>query len=362
MSYLITPINSWHHEQKAKMAPFAGWDMPIQYEGIVVEHNHTRAFASIFDICHMGQFIIKGVGTKDLLSKAVSHNLETLAVGKCRYGFLLTEQGTVIDDLIIYRMEDEHFFLVVNAACSARDLQVLTARVGAEFIEDISAISGKIDLQGPKSLEVLERVFAHDLHDLKYFSFCTIDYKDAKIIVSRTGYTGELGYELYCPINFSLPLWEELIADEVVKPAGLGARDTLRLECGLSLYGHELDYEHTLAESGLTGMLTSEADYVGKEATLELVNEVLVALKLEGRRAVRNGDSVVLASGSDEVIGTVTSGSFTPSLGYAIAFAFVKKEFKDQSEFVLKTGRNELIAQKVDLPFFKEGTARNKLS
>ena len=362
MSELTTPLNEWHHAQGAKMAAFAGWDMPIQYEGILAEHNHTRNAASIFDICHMGQFIIKGPGTKNLLAKAVSHNLETLAIGKCRYGFLLTENGTVMDDLIIYHMDNEHFFLVVNAACAKTDLQALTQRIGAEFIEDISSVSGKIDLQGPKSLEVLERIFVQDFHDLKYFSFRTIEYKGAKIIVSRTGYTGELGYELYCPRDFSLQLWKDLIPDEVVKAAGLGARDTLRLECGLSLYGHELDDKHTPAESGLAGMLTSEASYVGKEKASTINQDILVALQLEGRRTVRNGDIVVRASESDEVIGTVTSGSFAPSLGYAIAFAFVKKEFQDQTEFVLKAGRTEIIAQKVAVPFFKDGTARIKLS
>jgi len=368
MSTLTTPLNDWHHAQNAKMAPFAGWDMPIQYEGILAEHKHTRTSASIFDICHMGQFIIKGTGVKNLLSKAVSHNLETLAIGKCRYGFLLTEKGTILDDLIIYRMSetdavgDEHFFLVVNAGCAATDLQALTKRIGKEFIRDISPISGKIDLQGPKSLEVLERIFTQDFHDLKYFSFRTITYKTAKIIVSRTGYTGELGYELYCPKDFALQLWKDLLTDELVKPAGLGARDTLRLECGLSLYGHELDDKHTPAESGLASMLTSEAQYIGKENASTITHDILIPLKLEGRRTVRNGDSVVRASGSDEVIGTVTSGSFAPSLGYAIAFAFVKKEYKDQNEFILKSGRNEFIAKKVDVPFFKGGTARMKLS
>ena len=362
MSHLLTPLNAWHHSQNAKMASFAEWDMPIQYEGILAEHTHTRTAASIFDICHMGQIIIKGNGVKNRLSAAVSHNLETLPVGKCRYGFILTEEGTVMDDIIIYCMGEDHFFLVVNAACASNDFQTLAKRVGAEYVEDISARSGKIDLQGPKSLEVLERVFSQDFHDLKYFSFTTINYKGVEIIVSRTGYTGELGYELYFPREFALQLWEDLAADESVKPAGLGARDTLRLESGLSLYGHELDEKHTPAESGLIKMLTSEADYVGKEKASQVPSDVLLALKFEGRRTVRNGDIMVRASGSDDVIGVATSGSFAPSLGYAIAFAFVKKEFQDQDEFIFKSGRNELVAQKVDLPFFKEGTCRIKLN
>ena len=357
---LQTPLHEWHTAHNAKMAPFAGWDMPIQYEdGILAEHAHTRESASIFDICHMAQFIVKGENAAELLKKAVSHNLDTLAAGKCRYGFLLTEQGTVIDDLIVYRFAEDHFFLVVNAGCAEKDFKTLAKRLGEENIENISAKSGKIDLQGPKSLEVLETVTGHNL---KYFSFTRIDYKGHALLVSRTGYTGELGYELYCPREAVLTLWEDLLAHELVKPAGLGARDTLRLECGLALYGHELNEEHTVAESNLAGMLTSEADYIGKIPAMEVKNELLVPLKLEGRRTVRNGDSVIKEAGSNEVIGTVASGSFAPSLGFAIAFAFVKKEYADQAEFILKAGRSELNAQKTTAPFFTQGTARMKLS
>ncbi len=357
-----TPIYPWHLKNNAKMAPFAGWDMPIQYaEGILAEHLHTREFASIFDICHMAQFIIAGEGVKELLAKAVSHNLETLAIGKCRYGFLLTEKGSVIDDLIIYRLAGQAFFLVVNAACHAVDFQTLTDRVGRENIFDISAKSGKIDLQGPKSLEVLEKIFKQDFHHLKYFSFVEISYLGQKILVSRTGYTGELGYELYCPRDFALDLWSELAGMDMVKPAGLGARDTLRLESGLSLYGHELDLEHTVAESGLKSMLTSEADYVGKALAKEVISETLIPLKLDGRRAARHGD-LVFVENKEEAIGRVTSGSFAPSLGYAIAFAFIDKAYQEHENFVLKAGRSEIMAQKTSLPFYTKGTARMKFN
>lgn len=360
---LETPLHDWHVAHKAKMAPFAGWDMPIQYEdGILAEHAHTRNAASIFDICHMAQFIVKGDKAAELLRKAVSHNLDTLAIGKCRYGFLLTEEGTVIDDLIVYHLAENHYFLVVNAGCADKDFETLVKRLGKENIENISPKSGKIDLQGPKSLEVLEDLTKQNFHDLKYFSFTHIEYKGHKILVSRTGYTGELGYELYCPREAVLTLWEDLLSHELVKPAGLGARDTLRLECGLALYGHELNEEHTVAESNLAGMLTSEADYVGKAAAKEVKHDLLVPLKLEGRRTVRNGDLVIKEAGSEEVIGKIASGSFAPSLGYAIAFAFVKKEFADKESFVLKAGRNELTAQKTTAPFFTNGTARIKLS
>ena len=358
---LETPLAGWHREHEAKMAPFAGWDMPIQYdEGIIAEHNHTRKAASVFDICHMGQLMLRGRGAKDMLSRAVTQDLETLAVGKCRYGFLLNEGGGVIDDLIVYRLGEEHFLLVVNAACTQKDLAVLKARTDGKT-EDISQYSAKIDLQGPQSREVLRDVLGEDIGNIKYFSFCHTKFMGGSLTVSRTGYTGELGYELYPPRHLALPLWETLLKDKRVKPAGLGARDTLRLESGLSLYGHELDESHTPAEAGLAAMLRSPAGYAGKEGAPLVKNELLVPLSITGRRTARNGDAVRLP-GTDEIVGRVTSGSFAPSLGHAIAFAYVRKDAAANEEFELISGKASLRAVKTTAPFYKEGTARIALS
>lgn len=360
-----TPLAEWHRAHGAKMASFAGWDMPIQYEGILVEHQHTRTAASVFDICHMGQILVRGSGASHLLSLAVSHNLETLKTGKCRYGFLLTPMGKVLDDLIVYRLGDEHFLLVVNASRSDDDFAALKERINGPNIsvENVSAHSGKIDLQGPASLDVLEKLLGENFHDLGYFSFRHTTFDNASLTVSRTGYTGELGYELYMPRHLALSLWETLLADERVKPAGLGARDTLRLEAGLALYGHELDEKHTPAESGMGGMLTSTAPYIGHEHAREVRSRVLIALAMEGRRTVRNGDNVCLAPdgpGSETPVGVVTSGSFAPTLGYAIAMAFVDVAHAKKDEFLLQTGKSFLPAKRVSLPFYKEGTARIK--
>ncbi|MEG6502883.1 glycine cleavage system aminomethyltransferase GcvT, partial [Desulfovibrio sp. 1214_IL3152] len=266
MSDLRTPLTSWHEGQGAKMAPFAGWLMPIQYEGILAEHLHTRKHAGIFDICHMGEFRIEGPGAAEALSRAVSHNLETLAPGKCRYGFLLTDKGGVLDDGIIYRFGPDSFMAVVNAACAPGDLATLRARLPENVkITDISAETGKVDLQGPDSLDVLEKIMGENFHDLGYFSFRESTWQGVPVLVSRTGYTGELGYELYLPSEKTEAFWKALLADERVKPIGLGARDTLRLEAGLPLYGHDLDEGHTPAEAGMARMMTSQAEYVGKE-------------------------------------------------------------------------------------------------
>ena len=359
MSDLRTPLTSWHEAQGAKMASFAGWLMPIQYEGILAEHLHTRKHAGIFDICHMGEFLIEGPGATEALSHAVSHNLETLAPGKCRYGFFLTEKGGVLDDGIIYRFGPDSFMAVVNAACAPGDLKLLRARLPESIkITDISAETGKVDLQGPDSLDVLEKVMGENFHDLGYFSFRESAWQGVSVLVSRTGYTGELGYELYLPAEKTEAFWKALLADERVKPVGLGARDTLRLEAGLPLYGHDLDEEHTPAEAGMARMMTSQADYVGKEAA-QTVRETLVPLQIEGRRAARHGDVLALPGG--EAVGRITSGSFAPSLGYVIAFAWVDAAHADKKDFVVRASRTELPAKKVEIPFYKEGTARKKL-
>lgn len=355
-----TPLAAWHRSHGAKMGPFAGWDMPIQYAGILAEHAHTRTSASVFDICHMGEFIVQGEGATEALGRAVSHNLATLAEGKCRYGFLLTEQGTVLDDLIIYRLGEHNYMLVVNGACAASDFATLKSRLPATvLLEDISAATAKIDLQGPLALDVLEKLMGKSFRDLGYFAYSHVPFADGGIMVSRTGYTGELGYELYLPWENALELWEALLSDPRVMPAGLGARDTLRLEAGLPLYGHELDTEHSPAEAGMGKMLTSTADYVGKSGAQQ-VRQELVPLIIEGRRAVRNGDRVALTDGGPSV-GIVTSGSFAPSLGYVVAFAWVDAAHAKAPGFVVQAARVALPARPASVPFYAEGTARKKL-
>ena len=353
-----TPLTAWHSAHGAKMAPFAGWEMPIQYEGILVEHLHTRQHAGIFDICHMGEFLISGQGAGAALAAAVSHNLATLKAGRCRYGFLLNEQGNVLDDCIVYRFGDEDFMIVVNAACAAGDFATLRARLPESVsLRDVSEETAKIDLQGPDALDVLESLTGGNFHSLPYFGFVRTAWDGAPLLVSRTGYTGELGFELYLPPTKALAFWEALLRDSRVKPVGLGARDTLRLEAGLPLYGHELDEHHNPAEAGMGRMMTSEAEYVGKAGAGE-IRQCLLGLELEGRRAARNGDAVLL---DGKEAGVVTSGSFAPSLGRVIAFAWVNRDAARATDFTIRTARAELRASKAEVPFYKDGTARKKL-
>lgn len=359
MAALSTPLTEWHREHGAKMAPFAGWDMPIQYTGIIQEHEHTRTQASIFDICHMGEFVVSGNGATAALSKALTTNFSTLKVGRCRYGFLLNEQGGILDDLITYRLEEEKYLLVVNASCIDLDYQTLLQRFPAGIeLKNISDQVGKIDLQGPASLEALAAVLPSDGQTIPYFGFREFTFDGEKAMISRTGYTGELGYEIYIPSGKALKMWKLLLTSPLIKPAGLGARDTLRLESGLPLNGQDLDPQHSPAEVGYTGMLTSEADYVGKAGSFE-VRQVLTALTIPGRRSARHGHKALLPDGTEA--GTVTSGSFAPSLGYAIAFAYIDKACAGQDKYIIQADRTQLEATRVELPFYKEGTARKKL-
>lgn len=354
-----TPLTEWHRENGAKMAPFAGFDMPVQYKGIMVEHKHTRSKAGIFDISHMGEFALAGEGAKDALNKVVSHDLNTLAPGKCRYGFLLNASGGILDDLIIYCLGDDEYMLVVNGACRDKDFNHIKSNLPETLLlNDISDQTAKIDIQGPESLEVLESLMGESWNHLKYFNFETTEKLGFSMIVSRTGYTGELGYELYLPSDKALEVWEKLVSDERVEPVGLGARDTLRLEIGYPLYGQDLDEEHTPKEAGAGFFLKKESEYIGKSGLAE-VKESLVPLTIEGRRTARHHDEVLLPSG--EKVGVVTSGSFAPSLGHCIALAYVTADAADNDSFLIKTARVELEARKASLPFYADGTARKKL-
>ncbi|MFW5487453.1 MAG: glycine cleavage system aminomethyltransferase GcvT [Desulfovibrio sp.] len=355
-----TPLNGWHKEFKAKMVDFAGWEMPVQYTGIINEHNHTREAASLFDICHMGEFFLKGAGAKEGLGKIVSHNLDTLAVGKCRYGFMLNEKGGVLDDLIVYCMAEDEYMLVVNGACEESDFAWCQSHLphGITF-ENRSAQTAKIDLQGPKALEALEQALGTSFSHIKYFNFETVEFENAPMIVSRTGYTGELGYEFYLPTDKALSLWESLMSVDFVEPAGLGARDTLRLELGYPLYGQDLDTEHTPMEAGYGFLLGGDNEFIGKDA-LGNVRQKLLALKIEGRRSARHHDKVLTTAGREA--GYITSGSIAPSLGHCIALAYVDVAEAERTRFKIKGARVELDAERTELPFYTKGTARTKLS
>lgn len=355
-----TPICGRHRELKALMAPFGGWDMPIQYEGIIAEHNWCRTRAALFDICHMGEFIFQGDFETSGLEDVFTFSVKTIPLGRSRYGFLLNEQGGIIDDLIVFRLAEDKVMIVVNAATASKDFAAIKGRLRGGDFTDITAATGKLDLQGPLSREVMVEIFGDVVATIPYFKFITLEILGAPAIVSRTGYTGELGYEIFIPSDKVCELWDRLLQDERVKPAGLGARDVLRLEVGYSLYGSDIDEETTPLEAGLEGFVNFDKAFVGREALLRLKEEGLtrkkVAFAVAGRRSPRH--HYAICSG-EEAVGTVTSGVFSPMLGRGIGIGFVKPGLTDiGTPLTISHERVTMEATVCELPFFKGGSVR----
>ncbi len=357
-----TILYDLHCALSAKMTPFGGFLMPLQYEGIIAEHQAARTGTAVFDTCHMGEFKVSGPNACGDLEKLVTPVLSTLAVGRCRYFFMLNENGGVIDDLIIYRMGEDDFFIVVNAGTQAGDFEWISNRLSGDTkIENISAETAKIDVQGPGSAKVVQKMVDAPIADMKFYSHTAGTYKGREILLSRTGYTGEIGFELYCDNDIAADVWNESISLGA-KPAGLGSRDTLRLEMCLPLHGHELTPERNAAEAGFDWMISSEKDYIGSSVVLapERRNESLTAIELEGRRAAREGNEVLDDSGSR--IGSITSGCFSPSLGKAVALAYLGNDAAEEGKALrVGTGRMEIAGRVVARPFYKEATGRKAL-
>jgi aminomethyltransferase len=352
-----------HVSLGAKMAPFGGYDMPIQYIGILAEHFATRRKAGIFDTCHMGEFSIRGSSAAADLDRILSCPVSGLGTGQCRYGFICNPEGGVIDDQIIYRLSDDDFFMVVNASTQRTDFEWVKSHLSpGTLISDLSPETGKIDLQGPETARIISRLLEEPIRDLKYYHWMHNTYKNRKILVSRTGYTGEIGFEIYLDAEQTKTFWDDCIALGA-QPAGLGARDTLRLEMGYPLYGHELDASRNAAESGFSRAIAQSKEFIGSGVVLDLSKKqcVLCGISLEGRRAARNNDDICDTSGTG--MGKVTSGSYSPSLERAIAMGYVKPECAHSGTAVrLRAGTTELIGSVVEMPFYKDATARKNLS
>jgi len=355
-----TPLFAAHVALGARMAPFAGWDMPIQYAGILAEHEHTRRATSVFDICHMGELELRGPTALVDLEHLLTMPVATLAIGQCRYGYLLREDGGVLDDLTCYRLGPEHFWLVVNAGTRAQDAAWVWQHVAPTTqFSDLSDDIGKLDIQGPTARAATERALGVQLPDLGYFRFTGITLDGVPCLLSRTGYTGEFGYELYCPMKSVGAFWTKLLAGGEIKPAGLGARDTLRLEMGYALYGHELSLARTPAGASCGRYIQLTKDFTGKAAVaaeLKQPRQVLVGLRLESKRAARAGDVVTTG---DRTVGVVTSGSVAPSLGVAVAMAYVETAHAASgANLHVQVRGAPWAARVVDLPFYTAGSAR----
>ncbi len=329
-----TPLHDRHLALGAKMAEFGGWDMPIQYTGILDEHGAVREAAGLFDVSHMGEFRLRGPQALDLAQRLVTNDVGKLEDGRAQYAVLCREDGTAIDDLLVYRLASDDVLLVVNASNIDKDWAHVSA-VADDAGLDVTVANESDDwallaLQGPKAFEVLEAATGADASDIPFYHFRQHDglFGAERAVVSHTGYTGEPGVELYLSPEAAGRAWDAL-TEAGGTPAGLGARDTLRLESGFCLYGHELDDDTTPLEAGLGWVVKPDAgDFVGRDALAAQkaagVPRRLVGLVVEGRGIPRAGYPVVDGDGAE--VGTVTSGSQSPVLGQGVALAMVTND------------------------------------
>ncbi|MBO9540658.1 glycine cleavage system aminomethyltransferase GcvT [bacterium] len=325
-----TPLHGAHVALGARMVPFGGWDMPVQYSGIIEEHHAVRKAVGLFDVSHMGEFYVSGEGAAAFLARMVPGDVLNLPVGKCLYTQFTRPTGGVVDDTIICRFADR-YLLVVNASNIDKDWAWLSEHKPFDVtLENYSPETAMIALQGPLAETVMREAATPGLAELPFFGIALGKIFGVDVAVSRTGYTGEDGFEIYMPNAYAERLWHGFLATGEsygIRPAGLGARDTLRLEAGLPLYGHELNDETTPIESGFGWTVKSEADYLGKDVIArqkaEGPSKKLVGLTMQGKQIAREGYPVFLG---DRQVGTVASGAPSPTIGAPIATAFVEAD------------------------------------
>ncbi len=357
-----TPLYDEHVKLKGHIVDFAGWDMPVYYSSILDEHHNTRNNAGLFDICHMGEIYVRGKDALPFLQKALSRNLHSLAVGKVNLSVMCNESGGSIDDLTVYKFSDEKFMLVVNASNIKKDYAFLVSvKDKYDFdvsVEDKSKETAKLDLQGPHSEKILQKLTDCKLSEINYYAFKEADVLGVQTIVSRTGYTGEDGFEIYFDADKACLIWNELLEagkEFSLLPVGLGARDSLRLESGMNLYGHELHDDVSPLHCRYSWVTDLTKDFEGKEAVLrrkENDNQKLIGFEMADRAIPRNGYKIF--NDSCEAVGAVSSGTFSPTMHKGIGLGFVPKEFaKEGSTLNIEIRSNLHKAKIIKLPFYR---------
>jgi aminomethyltransferase len=344
------------------MVPFGGWDMPVEYSGITAEHLAVRERVGLFDVSHMGEIEIAGADALAAVQKLTSNDAAKLEVGQIQYSSLPTPEGTVVDDVLVYRWAPQHFLLVVNAGNIEKDfgwIQAHLAGVGDAVAVNSSSRYALIAVQGPKAQTVLQRLTSVNLADIKYYWFAHGEFAGIRGTVSRTGYTGEDGFEVFCPPAQADRLWKALLeagAPEGIVPAGLGARDTLRLEAAMRLCGSDMDESTTLVEAGLGWIVGwKKADFIGK-SVLDAQKANGVKRKLVGfemtERGIARGGNPILVDGVD--VGKVTSGTQTPFLKKAIGLGYVPATAAQPGQALeIDIRGRRVAAMVVPLPFYK---------
>ncbi|MGJ5641037.1 glycine cleavage system aminomethyltransferase GcvT [Formosa sp. S-31] len=352
-----TALTATHQALGAKMVPFAGYNMPVQYEGVNIEHETVRNAVGVFDVSHMGEFLIEGPNALALIQKVSSNDASKLTIGKAQYSCLPNEDGGIVDDLIIYKIKEDTYLLVVNASNIEKDWNWISSKndVGADM-RNLSDEYSLLAIQGPKAVEAMQALTSHDLAAIKFYSFEVGDFAGIEnVIISATGYTGSGGFEIYCKNSEVQQIWHK-VTEAGAKPIGLAARDTLRLEMGYCLYGNDIDDTTSPIEAGLGWVTKFTKAFTNSEALLaqktEGVTKKLIGFKLDERGIPRQGYDIVDADGNK--IGNVTSGTMSPSLGYGIGLGYVNTDFTSVgSKINIQIRKNAVPATVVKLPFYK---------
>lgn len=359
MSNLRTPLYQWHVDHKARMVPFGGWDMPVQYAGVVAEHKAVRSAAGLFDISHMARVSVGGPDALAFLESVFTNSVATMKSDQVRYGLVCNEAGGILDDVLVYRWP-YGYSVVVNASNRPKILAWFeTHRAGKDVeIVDQTDRTAMIAVQGPKAVELVAGMFDNDVSKLKYYYATPTLYCRQPCVVSRTGYTGEDGFEVIVENELALSLWTEFVSRGAV-PCGLGARDTLRLEAAMPLYGHELNEDTNPIQAGLGwAVKLDKGEFIGRAAlaAAPATKHVRVGLEIEGKRAAREGSPLLDADG--EPAGTITSGSFCPWLDKSLAMAYVRPDVASVGTPLDADVRGStLAATVVPLPFYKRAKA-----
>ena len=357
-----TALYNKHIELRAKMVPFAGYEMPVQYSGVNQEHINVRNNVGVFDVSHMGEFIVKGENALKLIQKISSNDASTLFPGRAQYSYLPNSEGGIVDDMLVYMIEENHYMLVVNASNIEKDWNWISIQntMGAE-LSNISENLSLIAVQGPKAVELLQNYTDLNLSAIKFYHFqkgTFAGYND--IIISATGYTGSGGFELYVPNSYAVEIWDLIFSSDSkynVLPAGLAARDTLRLEMGYCLYGNDINDQTSPISAGLSWVTKFNKEFIGKDIIqnhkLQGTQNKLVAFELLERGIPRKDYEIQDVNGVQ--IGYVTSGTMGPTVEKAIGMGYVKSNYSELGNKIFLKIRNKAIpAQLVKLPFYKK--------
>lgn len=357
-----TALSNVHIELGAKMVPFAGYNMPVQYEGVNAEHETVRNSVGVFDVSHMGEFLLTGLKALELIQKVTTNDASTLTVGKAQYSCLPNGNGGIVDDLIIYKIKEEQYLLVVNASNIEKDWNWISSHndIGVEM-KNLSDDYSLLAIQGPKAVEAMQSLTSINLAEIKYYHFEVADFAGIEhVIISATGYTGSGGFEIYCKNTEVKQVWDKVFeagASFGIKPIGLAARDTLRLEMGFCLYGNDIDDTTSPIEAGLGWITKFNKDFIDA-STLKVQKENGVSRKLVAFEMIDKGiprhDYPILDSKGD-IIGKVTSGTMSPSMKIAIGMGYVSIENTAiDSEIFIEIREKGVKAKIVKLPFYKK--------